>query len=155
MMNTLKLTISAMLLLSLGAQYSPAQQSIHTVGTMGPQPAMDSAPRDIMYHIVIYDELTEYLDGLFEKFSEGYMDPDTALTRVLVMKNEYKKKVEPVPPETEKLHALTKQLFSYLENYFIHYKRAYREHPFINMQILDTRIQLEREISELRFKYMS
>ncbi len=105
------------------------------------------------YQLQVSKDVNEYLDDLFLKFSEGYIDPDTALEKVGLLRHEYNKMVEPVPYEGERLHALMNKMLSRIEYYFIHYKRADRENPLINYQIAQSRVECLREEQRLRLLY--
>ena len=108
---------------------------------------------DILFQLVLYDEVNDYLDDLFQRFSEGYIEPDAALDKIMVLKHAYAKKAEPVPPEAERLYDLVKHLFSRIENYFIHYKRSYREHPLINLKLAQAKFKAAQEADMLHIKY--
>jgi len=107
----------------------------------------------VMYQLDLYYELNEYLDGVFREFSQGYLEPDPALKKIHVITHQYNKAVNPVPQETEKLHELTKQLLSRVENYFIQYKNNFREDPELNRKIMETRYQLSKEAERLQYTY--
>ena len=107
----------------------------------------------IQYQLYIYGQLTQYLDDLFRKFSDGYMQPDEALKKVTLLGHEYNKLVEPVPKEAEKLHGLTNILLSRIENYFINWKRSNREDPEINVKIAETKFELLQESERLKYLY--
>jgi hypothetical protein len=107
----------------------------------------------IRYQLQVSKDVNEYLDDLFLKFSEGYIDPDTALEKVGLLRHEYNKMVEPVPQESEMLHVLMNRMLSRIEYYFIHYKRLDRENPLINYQIAQARFEYLREEQRLRFLY--
>ncbi|MFC1548473.1 hypothetical protein ACFL5E_00780 [Candidatus Omnitrophota bacterium] len=107
----------------------------------------------IQYLLYISDDATEYLDDLFQKFSDGYVDPDKALEKVSLLRHEYNKLVNPVPKEGEKLHELMNRLLSRVEYYFIHYKRMDRENPLINFQIAQARYEYLQEEHRLRYLY--
>lgn len=109
---------------------------------------------DIQHQLKIYGEVTEYLDEVFQEFSEGYMDADTALGKINLLKHEYDKITQPVPKEAEKLHQLVKNLLSQIENYFIYYKKANRENPGINLKVARAKFEASREAERLRFAYM-
>lgn len=105
----------------------------------------------IRYQIRLYSDATEYLDDIFREFNGGYINPDEALKRVNLMKHEYNKLVAPVPPEGQKLHELVNKLFSQVENYFIYFKRVYRENPEINLNVLKTKYYAAQEASRLEY----
>ncbi|MGB2601543.1 MAG: hypothetical protein WBD00_05010 [Candidatus Omnitrophota bacterium] len=107
----------------------------------------------IRYQLHVARDVNEYLDDLFQKFSEGYVDPDKALEKVGLLRHEYNKLVEPVPQEGEQLHMLLNRLLSRIEYYFIHYKSMDRENPLINFQIAKARFEFNQEEQRLRYIY--
>lgn len=115
---------------------------------------MQQAHKDeILNQLYVYDEVSEYLADLFQKFSEGYIEPREALDSVNLLMHEYSKKTRPVPPEAQKLNTLMKQMLSRIENYFITYKRAYRELPDMNRKLVESRIAVMQEAEKLRVEY--
>lgn len=108
----------------------------------------------IQHQLKIYDEVTEYLDEVFQEFSDGYMDADTALKKINLLKHEYNKIVQPVPKEAENLHQLVKSLLSQVENYFIYYKKVNRENLDINIKVARAKFEASREAERLRFTYV-
>ena len=117
------------------------------------QPQSAEEEERIAYQLDLYTELAEYLDDVFREFSQGYLEPDPALKKIHVITHQYNIAVNPVPKEAEKLHELTKQLLSRVENYFIHYKSNFREDPELNRKILETKYELSREAERLHYMY--
>ncbi|MFH1664734.1 MAG: hypothetical protein ABIA77_01145, partial [Candidatus Omnitrophota bacterium] len=85
---------------------------------------MDMERGEVLYQIDIYMQLSEYLNDLFQEFSEGYIEADPALKKVTVAKYEYHKITGDVPEEVRTLNRLVKELLSQIENYFIYFKRT-------------------------------
>lgn len=117
------------------------------------QPQAAEEGERVAYQLDLYAELSEYLDDVFREFSQGYLEPDPALKKIHVITHQYNLAVNPVPKEAEKLHELTKQLLSRVENYFIHYKNNFREDPELNRKILETKYELSREAERLHYMY--
>ena len=109
---------------------------------------------EILDQLYVYDEVSEYLADLFQRFSEGYVEPYEALDKVNLLMHEYAKKTQPVPPEAKRLNDLMKHLLSRIENYFITYKRAYRELPEMNRKLIQARMEVMQEAQRLRMEYM-
>ncbi len=109
---------------------------------------------DIAHQLELYQQTTKYLDEIFQQFSEGYLFADPALKKVSVLKHEYEKQSQPVPPETQRLHELMKQLLSQVENYFIYHKKILRENPELNLKIAKTTYELSMEADKLQSMYL-
>lgn len=108
---------------------------------------------EIMYQLKIYKDVTEYLDEVFQQFSDGYLDPPTAQHKINLLHHEYNKLVDPVPAEAERLHFLVNQLLSRVENYFIYRERFFRESGELNLKIAQTKFELLKEADRLMFMY--
>lgn len=124
-----------------------------TAGVWGQNDIHEPDVEAIRYQLHITKDVNEYLDDLFQKFSEGYVSPDEALEKVGLLRHEYNKLVEPVPQEGKQLHVLLNRLLSRIEYYFIHYKRTDRENPEINLQIAKARFEFTQEEQRLRYLY--
>ena len=105
------------------------------------------------YHVGVYKDISEYLNDLFQRFSDGYVQPEKALEKVNLLKHEYTKLSQSVPPEAERLFDLLKQLLYHVENYFIHFKRVNMENPEINMEIAKINYALSAEAERLEGYY--
>ena len=105
---------------------------------------------EIVYQLEIAAEVTEYVDELFQKFSDGYIEANIALQKLSLWRNEYNKATEPTPERTKKLHELINKLFSQIENYFIHYKFANRENMNINSKIANLSFEIYKETIKLQ-----
>ena len=113
---------------------------------------MEQAKKEeILFQLQLYSEVTEHLDTIFQKFSEGYVSSDESLSRTSLLRHEYNKLADPYPEEVEKLHELINVLLSRVENYFIYFKRTQRENPELNLKIAITKIELAGEVERLRF----
>ena len=113
----------------------------------------EEAERDEMLHQVdIYYQVTEYLDGLFKRFSEGYIAADPALKKVIYFRQEYEKLARPVPERAKPLYELTRELLAQVENYFINFKKINRENPEINFKIAGAKIKLLQEMDRLQYE---
>jgi hypothetical protein len=104
--------------------------------------------------LYLYKEVMEHLSDLSERFSHGYIDPDAAIKKVMVLKHAYNSESDPVPPEARELHERMNRMFSRLTNYFIYFKRAYREDPYLNAKIAETRFYAAQEAERLEYTYL-
>jgi hypothetical protein len=105
----------------------------------------------IEYQIQVSDKLAEFLSDLFDKFSEGYVEPDEALKKLSVYRNEYDLSVNTPQKEGERLYKLMHQFLSYMENYFIYFKRTQRENPEINIEIYKLKVDIKKEVIRLNY----
>jgi hypothetical protein len=137
-------TITAVLLMLSAAAAAPAYAQAMT--------AEDSERYEMLRQMDLYYQATEYLDGLFKRFSEGYIEADPALKKAIYFRQEYEKLARPVPERAKTLYYLTKELLAQVENYFIHFKRTNRESPEINMKIAGARIKLLQELDRLQYE---
>ncbi len=112
------------------------------------QPGRD---KEVAYQLEVAAEVTEYIDELFQKFSDGYIKANTALEKLSLWRNEYNKATEPTPESTQKLHELVNKLFSQIENYFIHYKNTDRENVNINSKIANISFEIYKETIKLQY----
>ncbi|MBF0217317.1 MAG: hypothetical protein HQL30_10035 [Candidatus Omnitrophica bacterium] len=103
----------------------------------------------IEYEIQVSDKLSEFLSDLFDKFSEGYVEPDEALKKLSVYRNEFDLSVNPPQKDGERLFELMHQFLSYIENYFIYFKRTQRENPEINIEIYKLKVDIKKEVIRL------
>jgi predicted nuclease with TOPRIM domain len=104
--------------------------------------------------IYLYKEVMEHIREISEKFSDGYMEPDEALKKVTVLRHAYNTQSEPVPAEASELKKLMNQMFSRLENYLIHFKRVYRENPYLNAKVAETKFYASQEAERLEYVYL-
>lgn len=104
--------------------------------------------------LYLYKEVMEHLSDISEKFSHGYIEPDAALKKVMVLRHAYNSESDPVPPEARELHERMNRMFSRLTNYFIYFKRAYREDPYLNAKIAETRFYAAQEAERLEYTYL-
>ena len=111
------------------------------------QPGQD---QEIAYQLEVAAQVTMYIDDLFQEFSDSYIQPDPALRRLSMWRNEYNKATEPAPERAQKLHSLVNRLFSQIENYFIHYKRSNRENVNINSKIANLSFEIYKESIKLQ-----
>lgn len=107
----------------------------------------------VQHQLQLCDEVMEYLDEVFQSFSEGYLMADDALKKINLLIHKYNMMSEPLPPEAKDLNTLMKQLLSRIEYYFIHFKKSNRENPEINLQIAKTRFEIAQEMARLKFLY--
>ena len=110
--------------------------------------------KNVLYQIDIYVQAADYMSDLFQKFSEGYIEADPALKKVMVLHHEYNKLAKPVPVEVKGLYRLMNKLLSNIEEYFIYFKKANRENPEINIKISEVRYEIYKELVKLRYEYM-
>ena len=107
--------------------------------------------QELDYQLEIASRVTEYVDELFQNFSDGYVEAEIALEKLSLWRNEYNKATEPVPEKADRLHELVNQLLSQLENYFIHYKHKDRENVNINSKIANLSFEIYKETIKLQY----
>ncbi|MBU0571320.1 MAG: hypothetical protein KJ995_01995 [Candidatus Omnitrophica bacterium] len=111
------------------------------------QPVRD---QEIAYQLEVAAEVTKYIDELFQKFSDGYIEAEIALQKLSLWRNEYNKATESPPESAKKLHELVNKLFSQIENYFIYYKNVDREDININSKIANISFEIYKETIKLQ-----
>jgi hypothetical protein len=104
--------------------------------------------------IHLYREVMQHLSEISESFSFGYNTPNEALKRVMVLRHAYNNKSEPLRPEVERFNELMNRMFSRLENYFIHFKSIYREDPYLNAKVAETKFYAAQEAERLEYMYL-
>jgi len=107
--------------------------------------------QEMNYQLDVSSRVTEYVDELFQDFSDGYIEAQIAFEKLSLWRNEYNKATEPVPEKALRLHELVNQLLSQLENYFIHYKHKDRENININSKIANLSFEIYKETIKLRY----
>ncbi|MDD5488266.1 MAG: hypothetical protein PHH49_04810 [Candidatus Omnitrophica bacterium] len=117
------------------------------------QDTFETSSNDIKLQIKFYSEVKDYLNDLFNKFGDGYLSPDAALTKVTFIKLEYIKIAEPVPNEAKELFERVKTLLNRAENYFIYYKSRGREDPEINYKLAQAQVNVVIEADRLSYRY--
>jgi hypothetical protein len=131
-----------MMLLPCGIKAIEIQEEM-----MSPRAVRD----EIAYQVDVVGKVLEHFNALFVDFSEGYLEPDGAMEKLSVWKNEYYKAMDFVVPQGVMLHDLMKQLFSRTENYFIYYNRSNRENPILNSKIANVKFEIMKEITRLSY----
>ena len=114
----------------------------------------DGIKQDILFQLQLYEEISQYMADLFQKFSEGYIEANEALEKANLLKHEYKKRAVPVSSPAENLYQLVMDFLSQVENYFIYFKRANRENPEINLKIARVKFNLAKEADRLYFEFL-
>ncbi|HPN73199.1 MAG TPA: hypothetical protein PKZ41_04300 [Candidatus Omnitrophota bacterium] len=119
-----------------------------------PSDPMDAVREKVADQIYLYREVMQHISDISESFSYGYNTPDEALKRVLVLRHAYNTKSEPLCPEIKRFNDLMNQMFSRLENYFIHFKQIYREDPYLNAKLAETKFYTAEEAERLEYTYL-
>ena len=135
-----------------GAQQAAQPQSNVQLGQ--PVDEMVLLKEKIADQIYLYREVMEHIKEISERFSDGYIEPNEALKKVTVLRHAYNTKSEPVPAEARELHELMNHMFSRLENYFIYFKSAYRENPYLNAKVAETKFYASQEAERLEYVYL-
>jgi len=138
--------LAAVLILSASGTLMPPAGYARTITEA------EAARHEVLRQIDLYYQVTEYLDDLFKRFSEGYIEADPALKKVIYFRHEYEKLARPVPEQAKPLYAQTLELLAQVENYFIHFKRVNRENPGINLKIAGAKIKLLQEMERLQYE---
>lgn len=118
----------------------------------------EEAQRQILvYQIKISEKTAKAIQEIFNNFNDSFIDYEPALTKVSVLINEYNKAMDLIPGEIpedgRKLDELVKVMLSRIETYFLHYKLAGREDPYINYQIFLATNEVMRETERLSYAY--
>ena len=116
---------------------------------------MELLREEIANQIFLYKEVMEHLKDISEKFSDGYLLPDEALKKVTVLRHAYNSEAKPVPNEAKKLVELVNQMFSRLENYYIYFKKSFRERSDLNAKIAESKFRASQEAERLEYTYLS
>lgn len=114
---------------------------------------MELIRSEVEYQLYIYKEVMQHLSEISESFSDGYIEPDSALKKVIVLRHTYNNKSDPVPKEAEQLKELMNKMFSRLENYFIEFKWTYRENPYVNAKVAEAKFKVTQEAERLQYTY--
>ena len=136
--------------LAVGQQASPRTAAL----MIDPVDEMDIVREKVADQIFLYREVMQHIAEISESFSFGYNTPDEALKRVLVLRHAYNSKSEPLRPETMRFNDLMNKMFSRLENYFIRFKKVYREDPYLNSKIAETKFYAAQEAERLEYMYL-
>ena len=123
--------------------------------TINPVDETEIVREKVADQIYLYKEVMQHLSEISESFSFGYNSPDEALKRVIVLRHAYNSKSEPLRPEIMLFHELMNKMFSRLENYFIHFKSIYREDPYLNSKIAETKFYAAQEAERLEYTYLN
>lgn len=134
-----------------GQQKPPARAVSMIPGTVNETVLLREKVADQIY---LYREVMQHVSDISESFSFGYNSPDEALKRILVLRHAYNSKSEPLRPEIMHFNELMNQMFSRLENYFIHFKNIYREDPYLNSKIAETKFYAAQEAERLEYMYL-
>jgi hypothetical protein len=158
-MNLLKATGFLTLILvitssSVIPSWSQQPSSRASLGLVNPESETDILREKIADQIFLYKEVMQHISDISESFSFGYNTPDEALKRLIVLRHAYNSKSEPLRPEIVKFNELINQMFSRLENYFIHFKSIYREDPYLNSKIAETKFYAAQEAERLENMYL-
>ncbi len=135
---------------AFGQQASPRVSSM----MIDPVDKMDIVREKVADQLFLYREVMQHISEISESFSFGYNTPDEALKRVLVLRHAYNSKSEPLCPEIMRFYDLMNHMFSRLENYFIHFKNVYREDPYLNSKIVETKFYAAQEAERLEYTYL-
>lgn len=114
---------------------------------------MDIIRSEVEYQLFIYKEVMMYLSDISESFSDGYIEPDAAVKKVMILRHTYNQKSEQAPKELKQLKELMNKMFSRLENYFIHFKLTYRENPYVNAKVAEAKFMVTQEAERLQYTY--
>jgi hypothetical protein len=136
---------------STSGQQTPAQTSSMLIN---PSDEMDIVKEKVADQIFLYKEVMQHISDISESFSFGYNTPDEALKRILVLRHAYNSKSEPLRPEISRFNDLMNQMFSRIENYFIHFKTVYREDPYLNSKIAESKFYAAQEAERLEYTYL-
>lgn len=142
----------AIIFITFSAYAQAVQQTGVHIGTDVDE--MELVRDEVDYQLYIYREVMQHLKEISESFSDGYIDPDEALKKIIVLRHTYNKKSKPGPTETEELNQLMNKMLSRLENYFIYFKSSYREHPYLNAKIAETKFKVTQEAERLQYTYL-
>ena len=115
---------------------------------------MDLLREEVANQVYLYKEVMEHLKGISEKFSDGYLLPDEALKKVTVLRHAYNTEAKPVPAEAKKLFDLVNQMFSRLENYYIYFKKSFRERADLNAKVAQSKFKASQEAERLEYTYL-
>ena len=111
----------------------------------------------IRYQLKISDKTVEVTREIYDEFQNSFIDFIPALEKINVLINEYDKAMQlipaPLPKEGEKLHSIIQKLLSRMESYFLHYKKAGRQDPKLNFQILKALAEYTKESRRLTYQY--
>ena len=156
MAKTTLLITAAVLVVFLSPLCSESQQTSpsRTQHMIDPVDEMTIVREAVADQIHLYKEVMQHLSEISESFSFGYNTPNEALKRVMVLRHAYNNKSEPLRPEIERFNSLMNQMFSRLENYFIHFKSIYREDPYLNAKVAETKFYAAQEAERLEYMYL-
>lgn len=106
---------------------------------------------NIMYQLQTTSRVLEDVGGVFDRFSDGYIDANTCLSKIDLIIHEYEKALGSVSKEGKMLNDLMRSFFSQTENYFIWFKQTDKENPEVNARMVNTKREINREMIRLRY----
>lgn len=156
MRNARVLTLLFIVFVSMiSAGSCPGQQSSRSTVVIGdPVDDMLILRSRIGDQLYLYREVMVHIKEISRQFSDGFVSPDEALRRITLLRHAYNNESEPVPSEAAQLSYYMNRMFSRLENYFIHFKRVYREDPYLNARVAETKFYVSREAERLEYMYL-
>ena len=143
--------VAAFLLVACSADAQTGQKTGFQMGSDVDE--IDIIRSEVEFQLLIYKEVMQYLGEMSETFSDGYLEPDAAVKKVMLLRHTYNQKTEGAPKEVMQLKELMNKMFSRLENYFIHFKLTYRENPYVNSKVAETKFMVTREAERLQYEY--
>lgn len=155
MRNSLAFTTIFLMFLAWPLHSSGQQLSSRsTAPLIDPVDEMDIVREKVADQLYLYREVMQHISDISESFSFGYNTPDEALKRVLVLRHAYNSKSEPLRPEVMRFNDLMNQMFSRIENYFINFKQIYKEDPYLNAKLAETKFYTAQEAERLEYTYL-
>lgn len=119
------------------------------------QPVSEDEKKIIQYQIEVATQTADHIQEIFDKFNESFIDYEPALKQINILINEYNKAIQylpsPLPKEGKKLDKLVRQLLAKVEKYFVYYKRAGRENPYIIAEIHEALARVSYETERLSY----
>ncbi|MFC1570357.1 hypothetical protein ACFL4E_01070 [Candidatus Omnitrophota bacterium] len=152
MKRSIVIIFLSFILIAFSAYAQAVQQTGVQIGSDVDE--MELVRDEVNFQLYIYREVMQRLKEISESFSDGEISPDEALHKVTLLRHTYNQKSNPGAKETEQLNELVNKMMSRLENYFIYFKSSYREHPYLNAKVAETKFQVTQEADRLQYTYM-